>query len=51
MNINLILVSGIFSAFIIIFILHLVHREKISIKYSLVWLILFMKKRFLAIYD
>ena len=41
MNINLIFVSGIFSAFIIIFILHLVHKEKINIKYSLVWLLLF----------
>lgn len=41
MNINLILVSGIFSVFIIIFILYLVHKEKINIKYSLVWLILF----------
>ena len=42
MNINLILVSGIFSVFIIMFILHLVHREKINVKYSLVWLILFI---------
>ncbi|MEE3343279.1 MAG: DUF2304 domain-containing protein [Bacilli bacterium] len=42
MNINLIIVSGIFSIFIIIFILHLVHKEKINVKYSLVWLILFI---------
>ena len=42
MNINLLFVSGIFSVFIIVSILHLVHRERINIKYSLVWLILFV---------
>ena len=42
MNINLVLVSGIFSIFIIMFILYLVHKEKINIKYSLVWLVLFV---------
>ena len=41
MSISLTLVSGIFSVFIIIFILYLVHKEEINIKYSLVWLFLF----------
>ena len=41
MTTNLLFVSGIFSAFIIIFIFYLVHKERINIKYSLVWLILF----------
>ncbi len=41
MNFNLLLVSGIFSVFIIIFILHLVHIEKVNIKYAIVWLLLF----------
>ena len=42
MSTNLIFVSGIFSIFIILFILHLVHIEKVNIKYSLVWLLLFV---------
>ena len=42
MSVNLIIVSGIFSIFIILFILHLVHIEKVNIKYSLVWLLLFV---------
>ena len=42
MSVNLIFVSGIFSIFIILFILHLVHIEKVNIKYSLVWLLLFV---------
>ena len=42
MSTSLVLVSGIFSIFIIIFIIYLVHREKVNIKYSLVWLILFL---------
>lgn len=42
MSTSLVLVSGIFSVFIIIFIIYLVHREKVNIKYSLVWLILFL---------
>lgn len=42
MSASLVLVSGIFSIFIIIFILYLVHREKVNIKYSLIWLILFV---------
>lgn len=42
MNINLILVSGLFSVFIIVLILYLVHKERINIKYSLIWLILFV---------
>ena len=42
MSTNLIFVSGVFSIFIILFILHLVHIEKVNIKYSLVWLLLFV---------
>ena len=41
MSTSLVLVSGIFSIFIILFILYLVRRERVNIKYSLVWLILF----------
>lgn len=41
MSSNLTIVSGLFSIFIIIFILILVHKEKINIKYSLIWLLLF----------
>lgn len=41
MSVNLIFCSGIFSIFIILFILHLIRKEKVNIKYSLIWLILF----------
>ena len=39
MSIELKIVSIVFLIAIIIFILRLIHKEKISIKYSLVWLI------------
>ena len=42
MSFNLIVVSGIFSLVIIIFILYLIRKENVNIKYSLVWLILFL---------
>ena len=41
MSINLVVVSGVFSIFIILFILHLIKKEKVNIKYSLVWILLF----------
>ena len=41
MSNNLILISTLFSIFIIGFILYLVHKEEINIKYALVWIILF----------
>ena len=41
MSTNLIFVSGVFSIFIIFFILHLIRKESINVKYSLVWLVLF----------
>lgn len=39
---NLIFCSGLFSIFIILLILYLIRKEKINIKYSLVWLVLFL---------
>lgn len=42
MSTNLIFVSGIFSVIIIIFILYLIRKENVNIKYSLVWLVLFL---------
>ncbi|MBR3199009.1 MAG: DUF2304 domain-containing protein [Bacilli bacterium] len=42
MSTNLSLYSGIFCIFIIIFVLYLVRRERINIKYSIVWLLLFL---------
>ena len=42
MSTNLVVVSIIFSVIIIIFILYLVKKENVNIKYSLVWLILFI---------
>ena len=41
MSTNLVFVSGIFSIFIILFIIHLIRKEKVNIKYSLIWIILF----------
>ncbi len=41
MSINLIIVSILFSIFIIITILFLLRKKKINIKYSLIWIILF----------
>ena len=42
MSTNLVFVSGIFSLIIIIFILYLIKKENVNIKYSLVWLVLFI---------
>ena len=42
MNINLSFVSIVFCVFVIIFLLILLKREKVSIKYSLVWFVLFL---------
>ncbi|MBR3161664.1 MAG: DUF2304 domain-containing protein [Bacilli bacterium] len=42
MSINLVVVSGLFSIFIIIFILHLIKKETVNIKYSLIWIVLFL---------
>ncbi len=42
MSINLIVVSGIFSLLIVLFILYLIKKENVNIKYSLVWLVLFV---------
>lgn len=42
MSINLIFCSIIFSLFIIVFILHLLRKDKLKLKYSLVWLSLFV---------
>lgn len=42
MSKNLILISGLFSLFIIIMILFFIRKNKINIKYSLIWLLLFI---------
>ena len=42
MSTNLVFVSGIFSVVIIILILYLIRQENVNIKYSLVWLVLFV---------
>ena len=42
MSTNLIFISGLFSIIIIIFILYLIKKENVNIKYSLVWLVLFI---------
>ena len=42
MSTNLVFVSGIFSLIIIILILYLIRQENVNIKYSLVWLLLFV---------
>ena len=42
MSTNLIVVSGIFSVIIVVFILYLIKKENVNIKYSLVWLVLFV---------
>ena len=42
MSTNLVFVSGIFNLIIIIFILYLIKKENVNIKYSLVWLLLFI---------
>lgn len=41
MNLNLIIVSILFSTFIIISILFLLRKKKITIKYSIIWILLF----------
>lgn len=42
MSTSLIFVSGIFSISVITFILYLIRKETVNIKYSLIWLILFI---------
>ena len=42
MSTSLVFVSIIFSIIIIVFLLYLIRKENINIKYSLVWLILFI---------
>lgn len=42
MNLNLILFAVLFSICIIIFILHLVAKERVNIKYAIVWLLMFI---------
>ena len=42
MSTSLIFVSGIFSISVITFILYLIRKENVNIKYSLIWLILFI---------
>ena len=42
MSTNLVFVSGVFSIIIICFILYLIRKENVNIKYSLVWLVLFV---------
>ena len=41
MSTNLILFAVLFSAFIITFIIYLVAKEKINIKYAIVWILMF----------
>ena len=41
MSINLVFLSVIFSALVIIFILYLIKKGSVNIKYSLVWFMLF----------
>ncbi len=41
MNLNLTIVSVAFSLFIIILVLFLLKKDKINIKYSLIWILLF----------
>ena len=41
MSANLIIISTIFSIFIIVFIALLLRKKRINIKYSLIWIILF----------
>ena len=42
MSPSLVIASILFSAFIILFILILLKRQKITIKYSLIWILLFV---------
>ena len=42
MSTNLIIVSILFSVFIIVSILVLLRKKKVNIKYSLIWIILFL---------
>ena len=42
MSINLTIVSVLFSLFIILSILILLRKNKVSIKYSLIWIVLFL---------
>lgn len=42
MSRNLIFTSGIFSLIIIVLILYLIKKENVNIKYSLIWLVLFL---------
>lgn len=41
MNLNLIIVSASFSLIVIFLVLYFIRKEKINIKYALVWLLLF----------
>lgn len=41
MTLNLILISILFSVFVILFILYFIKKDKINIKYSIIWLMLF----------
>lgn len=41
MTLNLILISILFIVFVILFILYFIKKDKINIKYSIVWLLLF----------
>lgn len=42
MSLNLIICASVFSIFIVCFIIHLVKKERVNIKYSLVWLFMFL---------
>ena len=41
MTFNLLLISIIFIIFVILFILYFIKKDKINVKYSIVWLLLF----------
>lgn len=41
MTFNLFLVSIIFIMFVVLFILYFIKKEKINVKYSIIWLLLF----------
>ena len=42
MTLNLSLISAIFSVFVIVMIIYFIKKDKLKIKYSLIWLILFV---------
>lgn len=42
MTLNLILISAIFIIFVILLVIYFIKKDKIKIKYSLVWLLLFV---------